>query len=70
MSDTTTSALKADVLGPGVAKIAEYTPDNERRVRHLINKHNFPHFTVGGLIYSRKSWLDRYYSGETVEVGR
>jgi hypothetical protein len=62
------SPLQADVLGPGVAKIAAYTPDNERRVRHLIRHHRFPHFYRGGLIYSRKSWLDRYYSGENVAV--
>ena len=60
--------LKDDVLGPGVGRIAEYAPDDERRIRHLIKKHDFPYFKRGGLIYSRKSWLDRYYSGEQVKT--
>jgi hypothetical protein len=60
--------LKDDVLGPGVGRIAEYAPDDERRIRHLIRKHGFPHFYVGQKLYSRKSWLDRYYSGEQVKT--
>jgi hypothetical protein len=65
---TEVSPLAADVLGPGVAKIASYTPDSERRVRHLIAKYDFPHVYIGGLIYSRKSWLERYYNGERAIV--
>jgi hypothetical protein len=60
--------LKDDVLGPGVGRIAEYAPDSERRIRHLIRKHGFPVFYIGNLMYSRKSWLDRYYSGEQVQT--
>jgi hypothetical protein len=59
---------KQDVLEPGVERIAAYCPDDERRVRHLIRAHGFPHFKRGNLIYSRKSWVDRYYSGETVDT--
>jgi hypothetical protein len=60
------TTLKDDVLGPGVARIAEYAPDDERRIRHLIRAYDFPHFHIGQLIYSKKSWVDRYYSGEQV----
>jgi hypothetical protein len=62
------SSLKADVIGPGVRKIAEHTPDNERQVRHKIAKHGFPIFRHGTLIYSRLSWLDLYYSGQPVNT--
>jgi hypothetical protein len=63
------TTLKDDVLGPGVAKIAAYGPDDERRTRHLIRTDpDYPVFRRGGLFYSRKSWLDRYYSGETVKI--
>ena len=62
------SPLAADLLGPGVAAIAAHTGGPECRIRHLIRHHNFPHFKRGGLIYSRKSWADRYYSGEHVAV--
>jgi len=64
------NTLKDDVLGPGVARIAEYAPDNERRIRHLIAKHDFPYFQRGQKIYSRKTWLDRYYSGLPIETNR
>jgi hypothetical protein len=65
---TEPSPLAADLLGPGVAAIAAYTGEPERRQRHLIRHHNFPHFKRGGLIYSKRSWADAYYSGETVAV--
>jgi hypothetical protein len=61
------STLAQDVL-VGVPAIAEYSPDNERRVRYLISKHDLPCYKRGGIYYSRKSWLERYYSGETVDV--
>jgi hypothetical protein len=62
-------SAKDDVVGPGVEKIAAETPDPERRVRYLINAHGFPCFKLGNLIYSRRSWIDRYYRGETVDTG-
>jgi hypothetical protein len=62
------STLKRDVIGPGVKKIAEYTPDTERQVRHKIARHGFPIFRHGSLIYSRRSWLDLYYSGQPVNT--
>jgi hypothetical protein len=65
---TQTPSLRDDVLGPGVAKIAEYAPDTVRRIRHLIDRDQFPHFRVGSFIYSRKSWLDRFYSGQPVDT--
>lgn len=50
-----------DIVGPGVHRIAEATPDNTRRVRHLIDKHGFPCFKRGGKFYSRHSWIAAYY---------
>jgi hypothetical protein len=61
-------STKDDVVGPGVARIATATPDDERRVRHLMRAHGFPHFKLGNLLYSRRSWIDRYYRGETVDT--
>jgi hypothetical protein len=58
--------LADDVIGPGVGKIAAETSDSERRVRYLIDRHGFPVFRRGLRIYSRRSWLERYYSGENV----
>jgi hypothetical protein len=45
-----------------VTAIAEYIGTNERRIRHLITAHDFPHKKVGAKIESRKSWIDSYYS--------
>jgi hypothetical protein len=54
----------ADDLLAGAEKIAAYSGESVRRTRHLMAVHGLPHFKRGGLIYSRKSWLDRYFSGE------
>jgi hypothetical protein len=62
------STLKTDVIGPGVKKIAEYTPDTERQIRHKIARHGFPIFRHGSLIYSRRSWLELYYGGQPVNM--
>ena len=59
MSETT--PLKDDLLN-GVRAIAQYTGETERRVRLMIDFHGLPYFKKGGRIYSRKSWLDRWYS--------
>jgi hypothetical protein len=58
---STMSTLKDDRL-PSVTAIAEYIGTNERRVRHLIAVHGFPHKKVGGKIESRRSWIDHYYA--------
>jgi hypothetical protein len=65
MSESSQSPLAQDLLR-GVAEIATYTGEPQRRVRHLIRAHDFPHFKRGAIIYSRRSWADRWYSGETV----
>jgi hypothetical protein len=52
----------AEILGPGVEKIADCTPDNARRLRHLIARHNFPAFQIGGRWYARRSDVNQYYS--------
>ena len=57
----------ADDLLNGAEAIAEYTNEPVRRVLHLISHHGLPHFKRGQRIYSRKTWLDRYYSGEAPE---
>jgi hypothetical protein len=62
MARTDSSPTLADDLLNGVAAIAAYTGETERRQRWLIEKLNFPHFKRGQRIYSRKSWADRYYS--------
>jgi hypothetical protein len=53
--------LKHDRL-PDVRAIAAYVGTTERRVRHLIEKHNFPIKRVGAKIESRKSWVDEFYA--------
>jgi hypothetical protein len=55
------AALKEDRLA-SVAAIAEYVGTNERRVRHLIALHGFPHKKIGNLIESRRSWIDQFYA--------
>ncbi len=57
----------ADDLLTTIEAIAEYitgeaTEASVRRVRHLIRSHRLPSKKVGGLIQSRKSWIDRYYA--------
>ena len=57
----------ADDLLPTIEAIAAYTlgavtEASVRRVRHLIRSHGLPSKKVGGLIQSRKSWIDEYYA--------
>jgi hypothetical protein len=54
----------ADDLLSGVKAFANHTGLPERRIRHMIENHEFPVRKVGGLFYSRRSWIDRYFSGE------
>ena len=76
------TSLKDDLL-TGVAAIAEFTGDSERRIRNGVQKADeaaergeldvgcwLPFFRRHGLICSRKSWLLRWYSGEAVIVPR
>lgn len=56
------TTLKDDLLR-GLGQIAAYSGESERRVKHLIRAHGYPHFKVGRAVYSRRSWLDRYYAG-------
>ena len=58
-----------DIVGPGAPAIAAATPESDaRRIRHLIRTAGFPVIERGGRLYSRRSWIDRYYSGETLVV--
>jgi hypothetical protein len=76
------TSLKDDLL-TGVAAIAAFTGDSERRIRNGVQKADaaaaagelddgswLPFFRRHGLICSRKSWLLRWYSGEAVIVPR
>jgi hypothetical protein len=58
--------FRDDLIGPGLAKIAAATNESTRRVRYLIRHHSLPCFERGGRVYSRRSWLDRYFRGEDV----
>ena len=61
----------SDDLLIGANAIADYTGERPRRVYHLTERKEqtgFPFFKRGATIYSRKSWLDRYYAGQPVEV--
>lgn len=53
---------------PSIKAIAQYTGDNERRIRHLINAHNFPHIKVGERIESRRSWVNAYYDAKVIKA--
>jgi hypothetical protein len=56
------ASLKDDRL-PNLEAISEYTGDPVRRLRHLIDRHHFPAWKVGGRWESRKSRCDAYYAG-------
>jgi hypothetical protein len=58
-----TVPLAEDLL-VGVRAIAAFTGESERRIRHLISRHELPSFKRGGLFYARKSALNAYYGGE------
>jgi len=58
--------LHEDLL-PNINAIAEYVygeanKKTVRRLRHLIDKHNFPVKQVGAKYEGRRSWCDSYYS--------
>lgn len=53
----------ASELLAGVDAIATYCGQPVRRIRHLIRQHDFPAVKKGGLLYSRRSWIDRYFGG-------
>jgi hypothetical protein len=53
--------LAADRL-PSIQAIANYTGDNVRRVRHLIQHGVIPAKKIGGRIESRRSWIDAVYA--------
>jgi hypothetical protein len=64
------SPLAEDLL-VGVPAISSYSGEKPRRIYHLHERKaetGFPAFKRGNIIYSRKSWLDRFYSGQRVEV--
>jgi hypothetical protein len=61
----------ADDLLFGVQAIADYTGQDYRSTWHKIQhpeRFRFPFVRKAGQIWSRKSWLEAWYSGETVEV--
>jgi hypothetical protein len=62
MTDQSVQSSLAQDLLRGVEEIAAYTGETVRRQRHLIAHHNFPHMKAGGIIVSRRSWCDEYYS--------
>jgi hypothetical protein len=56
-----------DDLLPSINAIAEYVygeanKKTVRRLRHLIDKHNFPVKQVGAKYEGRRSWCDQYYA--------
>lgn len=58
--------LAADIL-PSINAIAEYVygeanKKTVRRLRHLIDKHNFPVKQVGAKYEGRKTWCNSYYA--------
>ncbi len=58
--------LKDDIIGPGARRIADATGESPRRVLHLVEAHNLPVILRGGKLYSRRSWLDAWYSGREI----
>jgi hypothetical protein len=67
----TTSAPLAEDLLSGINAISDYTGEPHRRAYRLCEekeRSGFPAFKRHGRWYSRRSWLDAYYSGETVEL--
>jgi hypothetical protein len=58
--------LKNDLVGPGIKAIADAANQSLRRTRTLIERHRLPCFLLGDRLYSRRSWLDRYFRGEPV----
>ena len=55
--------IPKDIL-KGAAQIAEYIGEDERRTYYLLERGHIPGFKVGRHWHSRKSMLDRVYSGE------
>jgi hypothetical protein len=60
------AALKDDIL-PSLSAIAEHiygdpSPKKVRRLRHLIDNHDFPIKRVGARLEGRRSWIDAYYA--------
>jgi hypothetical protein len=59
-------SLREDIL-PSINAIAEYVygeanKSTVRRLRHLIDHHDFPIKRVGAKIEGRCSWCDSYYA--------
>jgi hypothetical protein len=67
ISDHMPTPSLADDLLSGVDAIAGYIGESPRRVRYLIAYHRFPHIKRGQRIYSRKSWLEAYYSVDAAQ---
>jgi hypothetical protein len=53
-----------DPILEGAQGISEYAGVDVRKVRHLMANHGLPYVRRGRLIFSRASWVDRYFSAD------
>lgn len=61
MADDNTDDLASDRLR-GIARIAAFMGEPERRVSYLIERKLIPHTKEGRSVLSRKSWLRKHYA--------
>ncbi len=57
-ADDTSPTLAEDNL-PTLDAIATHMGISRRRAYHHVQKNEIPHYKLGNLIGSRKSWIDR-----------